>query len=105
MEEAIKNFAKQFTFRPEIQNSATFRKCERLVVAGMGGSHLAADLLSAYDPNLSVHVHRDYGLPAIGGDLTDALFVASSYSGNTEETLDFAREAYTRKLNLAVVAV
>ncbi|MDO8483168.1 MAG: SIS domain-containing protein [bacterium] len=105
MEEAIKNFATQFSFRPEIQNAATFRKPARLVVAGMGGSHLAADLLSAYDPNIAVHVHRDYGLPAIGGDLTDVLFVASSYSGNTEETLDFAREAYARKLNLAVVAV
>ncbi len=105
MEEAIKNFAKQFEWKPEIQNAGAFRTAQRLVLAGMGGSHLAADLLTAYDPNIAVHVHRDYGVPAVGGDLKEVLFVASSYSGNTEETLDFAREALRLKRNLALVAV
>lgn len=106
MEEAIKNFAKQFEWKPEIQNAAAFRPAKRLVVAGMGGSHLAADLLSAYDPKLDVYVHRDYGLPPLSDErLNDSILVASSYSGNTEETIDFAEEALRAKLNLAVVAV
>lgn len=106
MEEAIKNFSKQFEWKPEIQNAAAFRPAKRLVVAGMGGSHLAADLLSAYDPKLDVYVHRDYGLPFLSDErLRDSLLVASSYSGNTEETIDFAEKALQARLNLAVVAV
>ena len=106
MEEAIKNFAKQFAWKPEIQNAEAFRPAKRLVVAGMGGSHLAADLLSAYNPRLDVYVHRDYGLPPLSDErLSDSLLVASSYSGNTEETIDFAEEAHAKKFNVVAVAV
>ncbi|MBI3120316.1 MAG: bifunctional phosphoglucose/phosphomannose isomerase, partial [Candidatus Kerfeldbacteria bacterium] len=45
METAIRDFPKQFTFEPEIQNADKLPQKDRLVVCGMGGSHLAADLL------------------------------------------------------------
>ncbi len=62
---------------------------QRVLVTGMGGSAIGADLLSAYAAQLSpvpVFIHRDYGLPAwaIG---PQTLVIASSHSGNTEETL------------------
>lgn len=62
---------------------------ERVVMAGMGGSAIGADLLAAYVAPLSpvpVFVHRDYELPAWAREST-TLVCASSHSGNTEETL------------------
>lgn len=63
---------------------------QRIVIAGMGGSAIGADLLTAYALDacpLPVTVHRDYGLPAFA-DGPSTLVIASSHSGNTEETLD-----------------
>ena len=65
-------------------------EASRIVISGMGGSAIGADLLAAYCADscpVPVIVHRDYGLPAFAKG-TDTLFVASSHSGNTEETLD-----------------
>lgn len=62
----------------------------QVIIAGMGGSAIGADLLSAYIAEtcaLPVIVWRDYGLPAFAKGPT-TLFIASSHSGNTEETLD-----------------
>jgi glucose/mannose-6-phosphate isomerase len=61
----------------------------RIVISGMGGSAIGADLLSAYITpvcKLPVIVHRDYTLPAWAyGPAT--LVITSSHSGDTEETL------------------
>ena len=62
----------------------------QVVIAGMGGSAIGADLLASYSTSLSrvsVAVHRDYGLPLFVQS-TDTLVICSSHSGNTEETLD-----------------
>lgn len=60
-----------------------------VVVAGMGGSAIGADLLAHYVApfcEVPVIVYRDYDLPAWAkGEQT--LVIASSHSGNTEETL------------------
>jgi glucose/mannose-6-phosphate isomerase len=64
--------------------------CSRVVIAGMGGSAIGADLLIAYiSPTckIPILVHRDYGLPAWAHG-PETLVIASSHSGNTEETLD-----------------
>ena len=71
-----------------------------MIVVGMGGSHLAADLLKILKPELDITVHRDYGLPK---SKPGELVVLSSYSGNTEEVLD----AYDMAsgLNRAVITI
>ena len=71
-----------------------------LVVVGMGGSHLAADLLKILKPELDIIVHRDYGMPP---NINDRLIILSSYSGNTEEVLDAYDQA--KNLNRAVITV
>lgn len=62
----------------------------QVIIAGMGGSAIGAELLAAYALplcNVPIVVYRDYGLPAFArGERT--LVIASSHSGNTEETLD-----------------
>lgn len=69
-----------------------------ILIAGMGGSAIGADLLSAYAAPLCpvpVVVHRDYGLPA-WAEGPGVLVIASSHSGNTEETLSAYEEARRR---------
>src|SRR5665648_871473 len=67
-----------------------------VVVCGMGGSAIGADLVLACLPRLPVPVAvvRGYGLPAWVGATT--LVVAVSYSGDTEETLTCAAEGLER---------
>lgn len=76
-----------------------------VVVAGMGGSAIGGDLLrglAADQAAVPILVHRDYGLPAFVGPHT--LVLASSYSGNTEETISAAIEAQRRGAPMVVVA-
>jgi glucose/mannose-6-phosphate isomerase len=60
----------------------------------MGGSAIAADILAAYTDALPIHAQRGYGLPAWVGP--EDLVIASSYSGDTEETLSGYHEAKRR---------
>ncbi|MDI6731859.1 MAG: bifunctional phosphoglucose/phosphomannose isomerase [Candidatus Margulisbacteria bacterium] len=73
------------------------KKINNLVIAGMGGSAIAgdviADLLSEKLP-FPLIVSRNYKIPAFIGKET--LFLAISYSGETEETLAALKEAETR---------
>jgi glucose/mannose-6-phosphate isomerase len=75
-----------------------------LVVCGMGGSAIGADLTLACLPGLPVPaaVVRGYGLPAWAG--RETLVVAASYSGQTEETLACAGAAVERGCRPVCVA-
>ncbi len=78
-------FSFDFAFEPkgDIHN---------IVVSGMGGSALAASMIVAWPgPKVPFVVNRQYSIPAFVGP--DTLYVASSYSGNTEETLASLEEA------------
>jgi glucose/mannose-6-phosphate isomerase len=74
-----------------------------IIVAGMGGSAAGGDLLAACADRVRVPVlvHRGYGLPAVIGD--DTLVIASSYSGDTVETISAVEEARARGCQLVVV--
>ena len=66
----------------------------KVLVIGMGGSAIGGDLvcsLVAPEARIPVIVHRGYDLPAFVDDST--LVIASSYSGNTEETLSAFNQA------------
>jgi glucose/mannose-6-phosphate isomerase len=76
-----------------------------IVVAGMGGSAAAGDLLAACAADrveVPVVVHRGYGLPSIAWD--DTLVFAVSYSGNTVEVLSAVDAARARRLQVVVIA-
>ena len=69
-----------------------------IVLAGMGGSAIGADLLASWlvaHLPLPVVVWRQYDLPAWAQG-PETLVVASSHSGNTEETLSAFRAAVER---------
>lgn len=104
MEEAIRNFHTQFEWVPAVVNAEALPKKNKFVVGGMGGSHLSAGLLQCAHPTIELSIHRDYGLPTLS-DAKDRLYIASSYSGNTEEILDFAESALKKSYALAVMSV
>jgi len=106
MQAAIKNFANQFSFTPNIVNADRLVKKDKFILCGMGGSHLAGDILKDVQPDLRLHIHRSYGLPAWNqSELQNSLIIASSYSGNTEEVVLAYDEARKLGLDLVVVAV
>jgi glucose/mannose-6-phosphate isomerase len=105
MEEAIKQFNTQFAYEPEIENVSGLKRTGKFIVCGMGGSHLAADLLKVYDPYIDLLIHRDYGLPRVPEYfLEGSLLILSSYSGNTEEVIDAFHKGLERNLNLAALS-
>lgn len=102
MKQAIQDFAKQFAWNPQIENSHKLKHYKKFVVAGMGGSGHAADLIKSWNPQLDIVTHRNYGLPSIISH--EHLVIASSYSGNTEETIDALARAIKNKFSCAVIA-
>ncbi|GIW65541.1 MAG: bifunctional phosphoglucose/phosphomannose isomerase [Candidatus Parcubacteria bacterium] len=105
--EAIKNFNQQFEYKPKIENEDKLKiKFSKFVIGGMGGSNLASDLLKIRDPYLDILIYRNYGLPKINErELKEKLLIANSYSGDTEETIDFLLKAIEKKLNLAIISI
>lgn len=78
---------------------------KQVVIAGMGGSAIGADLLASYCASLSpmpVSVHRDYSLPLFARG-HETLVICSSHSGNTEETLDAFQAALEAGCRIVVV--
>ena len=81
-----------------------YSRVNKVIILGMGGSAIGGDLVSSLvleQGGLPVLVHRDYHLPPSADDRT--LVIASSYSGNTEETLSsFAQALKTPAKKLAI---
>lgn len=84
--------------------SPSFRSAGAVVVLGMGGSAIGADLLQGAwgdDASKPIFVNRTYHLPRWVGRQT--LVFVCSYSGNTEETLSAAEIARRQGAKLLVV--
>jgi glucose/mannose-6-phosphate isomerase len=83
-----------------------YRRVDKVVVLGMGGSAIGGDLvrrLAIAESRVPVWVNRDYDLPPFVDDAT--LVIASSYSGETEETLSaFTASLKTPARKLAITA-
>ena len=82
------------------------KNIQRIVIAGMGGSAIGADLVAAAVSSTCstpIIVHRDYGLPAFAKG-KETLVVLSSHSGNTEETLDSFEHALKNQCTLMVIS-
>jgi len=89
-----------FAFEPSIEGGV--EKYRQFTVCGMGGSALAPRAALFLDPTLPIAIHNTYGLPNVTDE--KSLYIAVSYSGNTEEVVSFTEEALAQKLPLAVIA-
>jgi len=89
----------QQSFNVSFQPSA---EIYNIVVGGMGGSAWPALYLQSWPGvNVPLEISRNYNVPGYVGKHT--LFIASSYSGNTEETLASLAEAEAAGAQIAVM--
>lgn len=88
------SYSVEFTPSTQIKN---------VVLAGMGGSALPAVFLKSW-PTTTVpfDIARDYVVPPYVDEST--LFISSSYSGNTEETLSALEDAESKGAQIVVIA-
>ena len=71
-----------------------YTRIDKVIILGMGGSAIGGEVvrrLALAESKTPVWVHRDYSLPPFVDENT--LVIASSYSGNTEETLNAFAES------------
>lgn len=93
-EQLLFDFKTTVTVEEQIQN---------IVVGGMGGSAWPALILNTW-PGLKVplEISRNYSAPQYVSQ--SSLYIASSYSGNTEEAVASLEDAATKKANIVVIA-
>lgn len=87
-----------------IKIPSVYRKINRVVINGMGGSNLGARIIASVfkaESNLPILIEPGYGVPGFVDEKT--LYIISSYSGNTEEPLSTYAEAKKRGAKIAVI--
>jgi glucose/mannose-6-phosphate isomerase len=108
MKTLVANFSKQLTEAIAIGSSAKLtpsqHKISNVLICGLGGSGIGGSIVSELvigNANVPVNVSKGYFIPAYVNENT--LVIISSYSGNTEETLNCLDLATTK--NAKIVAV
>ncbi len=108
MFELIKGFPEQCRDAERIAREHVlpdvFSGVKNIVVAGMGGSAIGGDLLKnclCDELDIPLVVLRDYDIPRFVGP--DTLFLAASYSGDTEETLSTCNQAFVKSARVLAV--
>lgn len=108
MRELVDAFPAQLREALEISSRYDFRalsgNIKNVVLSGLGGSGIGASLIAELTKRecpVPVYVNKDYFCPAFVDSQT--LFVACSYSGNTEETLASVNEAEKKGARMVAV--
>jgi glucose/mannose-6-phosphate isomerase len=108
---AVLSFPEQIKSAKTIAYSASLnlksKSFNKIVLLGMGGSAIAGDILRTtffYYPlesGCEIIINRNYNITTIIDDKT--LVIASSYSGNTEETLSAINQAIAQTQNIICI--
>lgn len=108
MKNLISNFPLQITEAIKIGKKAASAMLtanyQQVVVSGLGGSGIGASIVADYCFDLlqvPLIVNKNYFIPACVNEHT--LFIACSYSGNTEETLQAVKLAKKKKASIVCV--
>lgn len=102
---AVQAVTEQARFEPEIVGKFDGRSIQNVVMAGMGGSALAADMVKVLlgkEMSVPIEVVKGYDLPSYVNEST--LVIAISHSGNTEETLECYTQARQKNCVIAAMA-
>lgn len=108
MKTLIELFTKQLEEALEIGNNANLTKhatpIHNVVITGLGGSGIGGKIVSqlvAKECKVPIIINNDYSLPEFVNENT--LVIASSFSGNTEETLAALEIAKDKKAQIACI--
>jgi glucose/mannose-6-phosphate isomerase len=109
MKNLIQQFPEQLGMALKIGKGAklTFRnlKFNQVCIMGLGGSGIGATIVQDYmfdKSTIPVVVNKHYFIPKSVNNET--LFIASSYSGNTEETIEAVKQAIQRKAQIVCIS-
>jgi glucose/mannose-6-phosphate isomerase len=109
MKQYVEDFTKHLAEAIKIGNEASFsipaKTYQNILICGLGGSGIGGTIIAQLlSPilNIPVLVNKDYQIPDFVNQNT--LVIASSYSGNTEETLEMLQQAEEKDAEIAVVS-
>ncbi len=109
MNQLIARFPEQLKEALSIGRAATINPhseaLHNIYVAGLGGSGIGADFVNEFVRNectIPFTIGKGYDIPATVGKNT--LAIASSYSGNTEETLSSFEQIKTRGAKVVIIS-
>ena len=97
----IKNSFEKFDDSCQITNKTKYYDIKSIIILGMGGSAVSGLLIKEIldrEIKTPIHVNRNYTIPNWANEKT--LIIASSYSGNTEETLISCQKCIDKKLKI-----
>lgn len=102
----VKSYSQiEYAWKNKVDIDSSYTKnINNIVIAGMGGSAISADLLKTFlmdELQIPLFVNRDYVLPKFADEKT--LVIISSYSGNTEETISCFKQAV--KIGCKIIAI
>lgn len=106
MKELVESFTTQLKTAKQIAEKAIItpgNKISSVVVTGLGGSGIGGTIITELVDNCPVPViiNKGYFLPSFVNETT--LVIVSSYSGNTEETLQAFHDALNKKAQVVCV--
>ncbi|MGQ0829790.1 MAG: bifunctional phosphoglucose/phosphomannose isomerase [Bacteroidota bacterium] len=108
MKTLVANFSKQLAEAVNIGNNAKLNpaknKISNVLICGLGGSGIGGSIVAelvAGNASMPISVSKGYFIPAYVNENT--LLIISSYSGNTEETLNCMEQASAK--NAKIVSV
>ena len=109
MKNLIANFSSHIKESIEIISETKFTPAsgpiDNVVISGLGGSGIGGTIVAEMVRpicRVPVVVNKDYGIPAFVNERT--LFIACSYSGNTEETLMATKAAQSKGAQIACIS-
>lgn len=108
MKDLIESFSLQLSEAIEIGEKAKFTQpaaeLRNVIITGLGGSGIGGSIAAQVIQNeikIPVIVNKDYFIPEFTDEHT--LVIVSSYSGNTEETLDAFKGAVAKKAKICCI--
>ena len=92
----------QLTYEFELKGDGDISGATNIVYGALGGSALPALFVQSWPgTKVPLEIVRGYDLPSYVG--SDTVFIAASFSGNTEETLSALEQAEARGAKVAVI--
>ncbi len=104
MYSVLKKFPNQIRDAWKLAGDLKFTDIDRIVICGMGGSALSGEILKSYLFNnfkVPIEINKNYNLPEYVNSKT--LLWVSSYSGNTEETVEAFRRGNRKGCQIFVI--
>jgi glucose/mannose-6-phosphate isomerase len=108
MKTLVENFSKQVTEAINIGSNAKLtasqHKISNVLICGLGGSGIGGSIVNELvigNANVPVNISKGYFIPAYVNENT--LVIISSYSGNTEETLNCMKLALVKNAKITAV--